>query len=220
MFVISTPHENIDNTTKNYPNPNLEKMKLPKKNKASLAEAKKSELPIMKRFASFLFLKKVKKKDFLLKAGEINDSIFFVKKGLLRVFLEYEGKEINTWFVKEDDFINSINSYHFNTPSQEYIQAIEDGEVLAINKNVFTFLLKSDHKLALFTINELYIKLCEYQDQCQSLRFMNAEKKYAFLKTKMPEIHDRLSQKHIASFLGIETTYLSKIISNYKSENE
>jgi hypothetical protein len=35
----------------------------------------------------------------------------------------------------------------------------------------------------------------------------------------MPEIHDRLSQKHIASFLGIETTYLSKIIANYKNEN-
>ena len=195
-------------------------MKLPPENRGLQAEAKKTELPIMKRFASFLFLKKVKKKDFLLKAGEINDSIFFVKKGLLRVFLEYEGKEINTWFVKEDDFINSINSYHFNTPSQEYIQALEDGEVLSINKNIFTLLIKSDHKLALFTINELYIKLCEYQDQCQSLRFMNAEKKYEFLKLKMPEIHDRLSQKHIASFLGIETTYLSKIIANYKPENE
>jgi CRP-like cAMP-binding protein len=195
-------------------------MKLPPKNKGPEGEAKKIELPIMKRFASFLFLKKVKKKDFLLKAGEINDSIFFVKKGLLRVFLEYEGKEINTWFVKEDDFINSISSYHYNIPSQEYIQAIEDGEVLSIKKNIFTLLIKSDHKLALFTINELHIKLCEYQDQCQSLRFMNAEKKYEFLKLKMPEIHDRLSQKHIASFLGIETTYLSKIIANYKTENE
>jgi CRP-like cAMP-binding protein len=194
-------------------------MKLPQKNNRQQAVAKKTELPIMKRFASFLFLKKVKRKEFLLKAGEVNDSIFFVKKGLLRVFLQYEGKEINTWFVKEDDFISSVNSFHFETPSQEYIQAVEEGEVLAIKKNTFNLLLKSDHKLALFTINELYIKLCEYQDQCQSLRFMNAEKKYAFLIAKMPEIHDRLSQKHIASFLGIETTYLSKIIANYKNEN-
>lgn len=216
MFILSKPH---DGYNKKYLNPNLEKMKLPPKNNRQQAVAKKTELSIMKRFASFLFLKKVKRKEFLLKAGEINDSIFFVKKGLLRVFLEYEGKEINTWFVKEDDFISSVNSFHFETPSQEYIQAIEEGEVLAIKKNTFNLLLKSDHKLALFTINELYIKLCEYQDQCQSLRFMNAEKKYVFLVTKMPEIHDRLSQKQIASFLGIETTYLSKIIANYKNEN-
>jgi hypothetical protein len=45
---------------------------------------------------------------------------------------------------------------------------------------------------------------------------MNAEKKYAFLKENKPEIIEKVSQKHIASFLGIETTYLSKIISNYK----
>jgi plasmid maintenance system antidote protein VapI len=45
---------------------------------------------------------------------------------------------------------------------------------------------------------------------------MTAEKKYEFLKMIRPEIIDRLSQKHIASFLGVETTYLSKIISNHK----
>ncbi len=79
--------------------------------------------------------------------------------------------------------------------------------------------LSSSRQFLSTSINELYIKLCEYQDQCQSLRFMNAEKKYDFLISKMPEIHSRLSQKHIASFLGIETTYLSKIIANYKNEN-
>ena len=68
----------------------------------------------------------------------------------------------------------------------------------------------------MFAINELYIKLCEYSDQCQLLRFMSAEKKYEFLASQKPEILSRLSQKHIASFLGIETTYLSKIISNHK----
>ena len=47
---------------------------------------------------------------------------------------------------------------------------------------------------------------------------MNAEKKYEFLLKKKPDILNRLSQKHIASFLGIETTYLSKIIANHKED--
>jgi hypothetical protein len=68
----------------------------------------------------------------------------------------------------------------------------------------------------MFIIDQLYINLCEYHDQCQSLRFLTAEKKYEFLKEKKPEILERLSQKHTASFLGIETTYLSKIIASYK----
>ena len=177
----------------------------------------KTDLPIIQQIAAFLFSKKIKKREFLLEAGKVNDCIFFVKKGLLRVYLEYEGKEVNTWFVKENDFISSVNSYYHGIPSEEYIQALEDCEILFIKKSTYDTLLKYNHKLALFAINELYIKLCEYSDQCQLLRFMNAEKKYEFLATKKPEILSRLSQKHIASFLGIETTYLSKIISNHKT---
>lgn len=176
----------------------------------------KSDLPILQQIAAFLFSKKIKKKEFLLEAGKINDCIFFVRKGLLRVYLIYEGKEINTWFVKENEFISSVSSYYKAIPSIEYIQAIEDCEILFIKKSTYETLLKYNHKLALFAINELYIKLCEYSDQCQLLRFMSAEKKYEFLASQKPEILSRLSQKHIASFLGIETTYLSKIISNHK----
>lgn len=177
---------------------------------------KKFELPLLQKLANFLFLKKIKRKEFLLQEGEINDTLFYVKKGMLRVYLIHEGKEINTWFVKEDEFISSVNSFYYGAPSQEYIQALEDCEILTVKKNVFDMVLRHNHKLSLFVINELYIKLCDYSDQCQSLRFLTADKKYAFLKKKRPEIVERVSQKHIASFLGIETTYLSKIISNYK----
>ncbi|WGK95085.1 MULTISPECIES: Crp/Fnr family transcriptional regulator [Flavobacterium] len=171
------------------------------------------DLPLLEQLATFLFVKKVKKKEILLREGSINNKIYYVQKGLLRVYVIHEGKEINTWFVKEGEFINSVTSFYYQTPSDEYIEAIEDCEVLEIKKSTYEWMLKNNLKLALFVIDQLYINLCEYHDQCQSLRFMNAEKKYEFLLNKKPDILNRLSQKHIASFLGIETTYLSKIIS-------
>lgn len=175
-----------------------------------------TDFSFIQKFAQFLFSKKYKKKEFLLKAGEINDRIFYVKKGLLRVYMVHDEKEINTWFVKENEFISSVNSYYNETPSEEYIQALEECEILSVRKSTYTMVLKHNHKLALFAIKQLYIKLCEYSDQCQYLRILSAEKKYAFLKNKNPDILERVSQKHIASFLGIETTYLSKIIASHK----
>jgi CRP-like cAMP-binding protein len=59
-----------------------------------------------------MFTKKVNKKDYLLKEGEICKDIFYVQKGLLRVYIINDGKEVNTWFVKEGDFITSISSFH------------------------------------------------------------------------------------------------------------
>lgn len=178
--------------------------------------AKESDFSFIQKFAQFLFSKKYKKKEFLLRAGEINDRIFYVKKGLLRVYMVYEEKEINTWFVKENEFISSVNSYYNETPSEEFIQALEDCEIISFKKSTYFMVLKHNHKLALFAIKQLYIKLCEYSDQCQYLRILSAEKKYEFLKNRNPEVLERVSQKHVASFLGIETTYLNKIIASHK----
>ena len=175
-----------------------------------------TDFSFIQKFAQFLFSKKYKRKEFLLKVGEVNDRIFHVKKGLLRVFMIHEGKEINTWFVKENEFISSVTSYYNGIPSEEFIQALEDCEIVSFKKSTYEMVLKHNHKLALFAIKQLYIKLCEYSDQCQYLRILYDKKKYEFLKNKKPEVLERLSQKHIASFLGIETTYLSKIIASHK----
>lgn len=176
------------------------------------------DLPLLEQLASLLFVKKLKKKEILLNEGKVNTKMYYVQKGLLRVYVIDEGKEINTWFVKEGEFINSIPSFYYEIPSDEYIEALEDCEIVEIKKSTYEWMLKNNLKLALFAIDQLYIYLCEYHDQCKSLRFMNAEKKYEFLLKKKPDILNRLSQKHIASFLGIETTYLSKIIANHKED--
>jgi CRP-like cAMP-binding protein len=174
------------------------------------------DVNLLEQLATLLFIKKIKKKEIILKEGQVNDRIFYVQKGLLRVYRIHDGKEINTWFVKEGEFINSVPSFYFEIPSDEYIEAVEECEIYEIKKSVYNFMLQNNLKLAMFVIDQLYVNLCEYHDQCQSLRFLTAEKKYEFLKSKKPEVLERLSQKNTASFLGIETTYLSKIIANYK----
>ena len=69
------------------------------------------DVSLLEQLASLLFVKKVKKKALLLEEGKINNTIFYVQKGLLRVYRIHDGKEINTWFVKEGEFINSAPSF-------------------------------------------------------------------------------------------------------------
>lgn len=134
------------------------------------------------------------------------------------MYIINEGKEVNTWFVKEGDFITSISSYHKQKPSDHYIDAIEDCEIISIKKTTLDFIMRNNHKAALFANNELFNKLCDYQEQASALRFMSAENRYTYLVEKQTEIFNRLSQKHLASYLGVDTTYLSKIISKYKKD--
>lgn len=174
----------------------------------------KKDLPILEKIAALLFSKKFKKKEIILREGQICKEIFYVKKGLLRVYLINDGKEVNTWFVKEGDFITSISSFHYQVPSEHYIDAIEDSEIISIKKSTLEFIVKNNHKAALFAMNELFNKLCDYQQQASALRFMSAENRYNYLYNKNKEIFSRISQKHISSFIGVDVAYLSKVIKN------
>jgi CRP-like cAMP-binding protein len=147
--------------------------------------------------------------------------MFYVQKGLLRVyFINDDGKEINTWFVKEGEFVYACHSFHFQIPSEEYIEAIEDSEIMSIKKETWLMLLRNNHKLALFTVHELMANIAEFATQASVLRLMTGEKKYEYLKTHKSDILERISQKHLASYLGVDITYLSKIINNYKNNEE
>lgn len=180
----------------------------------------KKDLHIIEKLVSLMFTKKIKKKEYLLKEGDICKEIFYVQKGLVRVYIINEGKEVNTWFVKEGDFITSISSFHKQRPSDHYIDALEDCEIISIKKSTLDFIMKNNHKAALFANNELLNKLCDYQEQASALRFMSAENRYSYLFDKQAALFSRLSQKHLASFLGVDTTYLSKIIKKDKKEAE
>lgn len=181
----------------------------------------KKDLFLVEKLAAFLFSKKIKKKELLLRAGEVNNKMFYVQKGLLRVYyIREDGKEVNTWFVKEGQFVYACHSFHYQIPSEEYIEAMEDSIIMSIKKDTWLMLLRNNHKLALFTVNELMTNIAEFSAQSEMLRMMNAEEKYAFLRTHKSDIVDRISQKHLASYLGTDTTYLSKIINNYKNNEE
>ncbi len=181
---------------------------------------KKKDLPLLEQLATLPFSKKIKKGDHILNAGDVNKHIFYVQSGLFRVYLLNDDKEVNTWFVQEGEFITSLKSFHKEIPTNEYIQALEDSVVLTIRKDIAFMVLKNNHKFALFAIDELFENLCEYSDQCDMLRYMTSEKRYLFLKEKKPKILNRLSQKHLASYIGVDSTYLSKIVNQFKNLDE
>ncbi len=180
----------------------------------------KKDLFLIEKLAAFLFSKKIQKKELLLREGQVNDRMFYVQKGLLRVYYIHDGKEVNTWFVKEGEFVYACHSFHYEIPSEEYIEAMEDSVIMSIKKETWLMLLRNNHKLALFTVYEMMSNIAEFAAQSNMLRMMTGEEKYAYLKTQKKDIIDRISQKHLASYLGVDTTYLSKIINNYKNTEE
>lgn len=150
---------------------------------------------------------------YLLKQGRTCHQLWFLVKGAVRYFYtDEEGKEVNVWFSFEPDIIADTPSLIQQTPALESIQLLEDSSVFAIDYAVLQRLLQQYHALALW-----YIKLFEtyyvpqMEDRVSDLQLLNARQRYEKLLGQFPNITNRVSLGHIASYLNISQETLSRI---------
>lgn len=171
--------------------------------------------PIGKRVEIYLqksiYSCEIKKGDLLVKSGEVCDSIYFIKRGVLRGFIEEEGKEVTTWLTVENEIVATITGFLLRKPTMENIQAIEDCELLGIK---FEDLNRLYLKYPSFNIvgRKITEKYYVYAEQRAYItRLHDAEKKYEILLDYYPHFLNRIPLKYLASFLGITIETLSRV---------
>jgi len=153
----------------------------------------------------------IRKKSFLLKAGHTCREVFFIRKGLVRCYYYSDEQEINACFMKENDWLVAIESFYEQTPSYEWFQAIEDTELVAINRHQLRWLLEQYPELNDFArvLTQHYYR--EWRSQLLALRGQPAMARYQWLLDKHPDLILRVPGKWLASWLGMAEVTFSKI---------
>lgn len=154
---------------------------------------------------------KLNKGKYLLKAGDVCTHIYFVKTGLLRGFIQDEGKEITTWITVENDLVAGINSFFTQVADDENIQALEDCELIAFSsadlERMYS-LFPSFNIIARKLYQKNYI---DAENRALIARLKSADKKYDHFLKSQPHLINRVAIKYIASYLGIATETLSRL---------
>lgn len=143
--------------------------------------------------------------------GHTCKTIYFVKKGIVRIFYFKDEVDITESFEPEDSFVARAESLFTGEPSKKGIQTIEDTTVIAIDSVKLFKLFEQSHELErLFRkiIESSYVKTVK---RLESLQFHSAEERYKHLIKESPDIIKRVPLKHIASYLGITQVSLSRI---------
>lgn len=155
--------------------------------------------------------KRVAKGDLILRKDERCDSLFFVTKGLLRGYYYEEDKEITSWFSQEKEFATCFYSFIVQKPSFEFVQALEDSDLLQISysalQNLYVTFPETERIGRIITEN-YYIKL---EERILNLQFKTAKERYQKLLSSKPTLLLRAPLGHIASYLGISQETLSRI---------
>ena len=166
----------------------------------------------MEEFCNLFQNKIIKKKFFLLREGEICKFEGFVVKGLFRVYhIDQNGFEQVLYFAIENWWITDIDSFTNEKPSQLFIEALEDSEILLISKKdkeiAYTNIPKIEKLFRVMT-QKTHVAL---QRRMIDNLSKTADQRYLDFIEKYPAHYTRLTNLQIAAYLGISHEFLSKI---------
>lgn len=163
-------------------------------------------------FCNLFQPKQIKKKSFLLEEGEICRFEGFVTKGLFRVYhTDQDGFEQILYFASENWWIADIDSFTNETPSQLYIEALENSEVLLISKKDKEFAYENLPKIEkLFRVMTQKTHVALQRRMIDNLS-KTADQRYIDFIEKYPQLYQRLTNLQIAAYLGISYEFVSKI---------
>lgn len=156
--------------------------------------------------------KSFKKGEIILNKGEICKETYFIIKGLVRSFqILPNGNEKTYVLSHENRLFTEQTSFISQTPATDFLEALEDTDVLSFTYNDLMKVYKKSHALEsvgrqLSDINFIFAK-----NKLMSLMNDDATTRYAdFLKTYQKEL-PRIPQNIIASYLGITPQSLSRL---------
>ncbi len=142
---------------------------------------------------------------------ESSNMIFLVRNGILRSYYFVDGKDVTAHFAMEYGIIGAVDSILKGQRSLYSIQALEESEVYQLRSDDMEAILDGNphlERLARQISQWLYLDLVE---RVERMTFLTAKERYDHLLSRYPEITQRVSLGHIASFLGITQETLSRV---------
>ena len=156
--------------------------------------------------------KKIRKRQYLLQEGDVCHYDCFIVKGCLRTYkADSNGVDHILRFAVENWWISDRESYHNGNPSKCNIDALENCEIILIDKPDFILLLNTIPKFKNFVDILLAKSYNAIQDRIMDAISYSIEERYQNFITQFPNIFYRVPLHMIASYLGVSRETLSRV---------
>ena len=165
-----------------------------------------------KKIVSYFKIIHTKRNQILLTSDEICQNYYFINKGCIRLFtISKDGNDNSRFFAFEENFATALPSFIDQKPAEEYLQTIQNSELLYISRTDFYHLVSTLPQFA-----KLYTEILENgfimaQKRIYGFQGFDAKEKVQWIIKHQPKLLLNVSNKMVASYLGISASTLSRV---------
>ena len=158
-----------------------------------------------------LRLKSFGKNQLISEEGEVSRAFYYNLDGFVRLFYNVDGKEKTAYFYPPGHFISDYESFVRQVPSRMNLQTTEQTTLIEISQTAAAQLLAHSPKFEALARIAMEDELIANQQIIAALITRSPTERYRQLLAENPTIFQRVPQRHIASYLGVEPESLSRI---------
>lgn len=162
-------------------------------------------------FAEKNVRKEYKKKDLILKEGEVDHYLTIVEEGAARLFFVKQNKELTTRFVFKYQYLTSYDSFLQRSPSRCNVEALTDMVIWQVHYDDLQEIYRTSpvgNLIGRLTIENIYLAKLNKEFSYLS---ESAEERYLKLMKDQADLFQQIPLKYIASYMGITPQALSRI---------
>lgn len=162
-----------------------------------------------------------RKNRYIISPIDRNRYLYLILKGVVRGFYKDSGTEITSWICQENEIVGTIRNLWTAEESDEYLQAIEDVELIAIPHELTTMLYKNFAEANIIGRKIMELHYRGANDRGFICQIPSATGRYKHLLQAFPWMINRVPLRYVASFLGLRLETLSRVRSgeNKKTKN-
>lgn len=161
--------------------------------------------------ADRIVIRNFDKKQLLVKAGEVEEYLNFIVRGLARMYFYKNKTEVITNIAREGEIISSSSSFLSGTPSNYYVETLEPSTFLSISRQQLEQAYKespSIERLGRLMTTHFVLQKEEWELECMRL---DTKERFLRFVGNNPELLLRVPQKYLASYLNMKPETFSRL---------
>jgi CRP-like cAMP-binding protein len=162
-------------------------------------------------FEQAFTVRHIPRKFTLIKEGQIARELFFINTGMLRLYYNKQGEEITGFIFREHLFSGSYESFIRQEPGIQYLESLEDCELLVLSYDNLNHLYEILPKVNIMTRKIAEQRFINAQKILSSFLLDSPEQRYCKFADEHADLLLRVPHHIIASYLGITPVSMSRI---------